>query len=213
MHANFEDPSVPSYIRKNAPKPDLKPYYVTLKDGIQATLFPCVEPLTLPPDLIEFLFVEFNKEVEEGQTYPQLELLTFDEFKGYWLGAFTCVMLTGTDTEIKSGRNWEQEYLGTYYTKPNYVGRCSHICNAGFLVNKRFRGKGIGIELAKSYLKWAPMLGYTYSIFNLVFITNPASWKIWDSLGFERVGIVKKAGVLKGFDEPVDAIIFGKDLV
>lgn len=34
-------------------------------------------------------------------------------------------------------------------------------------------------------------------MFNLVFDSNHASIHLWDSLGFERSGIVKKAGLLK----------------
>jgi len=54
--------------------------------------------------------------------------------------------------------------------------------------------------------------GYIYSIFNLVYETNVASCKIWDGLGFERVGRVKMCGKLKSYDYLVDAIIYGRDL-
>lgn len=54
--------------------------------------------------------------------------------------------------------------------------------------------------------------GYTYSVFNLVYETNTASTKIWDSLGFKRIGRVPGCGNLKSFPEPVDAIIYGRDL-
>lgn len=55
--------------------------------------------------------------------------------------------------------------------------------------------------------------GYTYSVFNLVFANNTASMKIWDDLGFERIGRVKKAARLANSEELVDAVIYGKDLV
>jgi len=54
--------------------------------------------------------------------------------------------------------------------------------------------------------------GYTYSVFNLVYESNTASTKIWDSLGFKRIGRVPGCGNLKSFPEPVDAIIYGRDL-
>ena len=54
--------------------------------------------------------------------------------------------------------------------------------------------------------------GYTYSVFNLVYESNTASTKIWDSLGFKRIGRVPGCGNLKSFEEPVDAIIYGRDL-
>lgn len=79
-------------------------------------------------------------------------------------------------------------------------------------MNSYHRGQKIGYRLAQVYLNWAPLLGYKYSIFNLVFVTNQASWKIWDKLNFEKIGLIPRAGILKGSDEPVDAIIYGKDL-
>lgn len=55
--------------------------------------------------------------------------------------------------------------------------------------------------------------GYVYSIFNLVYDTNVASLRIWDGLGFERIGRVKGAGRLRSYpDRYVDAIIYGRVL-
>jgi RimJ/RimL family protein N-acetyltransferase len=194
-----------------------KPLVLTLKDGSQATLFPFyhkdLNTQKLPSSLVQFLYEEFNVEIERGDTYPYLNTLSKQEFEDYWFCAFTAVLIDGVDITLSEDIDWSQKVLGTYYIKPNYIGRCSHICNAGFLVNPRLRGKSVGKTLGKSYLQWAPILGYSYSVFNLVFATNVASVKIWDSLGFSRIGLVKNAGVLKGHDEPVDAIIFGKDLV
>ena len=53
-------------------------------------------------------------------------------------------------------------------------------------------------------------------MFNLVYETNVASTKIWDSLGFERIGRVKKCGVLKSYPgRKIDAIVqpekYGRD--
>ena len=57
-----------------------------------------------------------------------------------------------------------------------------------------------------------PLQSYTYSVFNLVFETSTASTKIWDSLGFKRIGLIKGAGRLRGYQNPVDAIIYGREL-
>lgn len=55
--------------------------------------------------------------------------------------------------------------------------------------------------------------GYTYSVFNLVYETNVASCRIWDALGFKRIGRVKECGNLRSYpDRLVDAIIYGRDL-
>lgn len=55
--------------------------------------------------------------------------------------------------------------------------------------------------------------GYTYSVFNLVYETNVASCRIWDSLGFDRIGRVPQCGDLKGSPGTlIDSIVYGKDL-
>lgn len=68
--------------------------------------------------------------------------------------------------------------------------------------------------MGEAYLEWAPRLGYTYSVFNLVYESNVASCRIWDALGFERIGRVPRCGNLRGCGgRYVDAIIYGRDLV
>lgn len=50
-------------------------------------------------------------------------------------------------------------------------------------------------------------------MFNLVYETNIASVRIWDALGFKRIGRVPGCGNLKSYpDQLVDAIIYGRDL-
>lgn len=50
-------------------------------------------------------------------------------------------------------------------------------------------------------------------MFNLVYETNVASCRIWDALGFKRIGRVKGCGNLKSYpDQLIDAIIYGRDL-
>ena len=53
----------------------------------------------------------------------------------------------------------------------------AQICNAGFLIPPLQRGKGFGGVLARSYLHYAPQLGYEASVFNLVYVNNVASVK------------------------------------
>lgn len=189
----------------------------TLKDGTEATLYPIyssdLSPSAISESLIHYLHLEFNKEIEKGDTYPTLHSLSRQAFVDYFFMSFTAILLPSTAKPSDDLSNWEDVFLGMYYIKPNYAGRCSHVCNAGFLVNSTKRGLRIGKSLGESYLKWAPLLGYTYSVFNLVFESNEGSVRIWDSLGFDRIGRVPGVGALKGHDKPVDAIIFGKNLV
>jgi len=52
-----------------------------------------------------------------------------------------------------------------------------------------------------------------YSVFNLVYESNTASCRLWDSLGFDRIGRVPGCGQLKGYDKLIDAIQYGRHLV
>lgn len=55
--------------------------------------------------------------------------------------------------------------------------------------------------------------GYTYTVFNLVYENNVASCRIWDALGFKRIGKVPGGGRLRSCPgQYVDAIIYGRDL-
>jgi len=38
------------------------------------------------------------------------------------------------------------------------TGRCSHVCNAGFLTCAAARGKGVGKVMGETYLEYAPKL-------------------------------------------------------
>ena len=54
-------------------------------------------------------------------------------------------------------------------------------------------------------------LGFKASIFNLVFHANQASYKLWETLGYAKIGTIPKVAQLKGADELVDATIFHFD--
>ncbi|KAI5954573.1 hypothetical protein KGF54_002348 [Candida jiufengensis] len=204
---------------KSSPKVKDQLIKFKLKDK-DVTLFNIKDVALVPKNLIVVLQNEFNFVVEEGQTYPYHEPKSYDEFVNYWFVHFVSILIEGdynsiNDSELQnlSVQDWKDKFLGTFYVKPNYTGRCSHVCNAGFIVNHEKRGLGLGKALGSKYLEIAPQLGYIYSVFNLVFDTNVASLKIWDSLGFERIGYIKNVAVLKGYDRLVGAYMFGKDLV
>ncbi|CEL05466.1 Putative Histone acetyltransferase HPA2 [Aspergillus calidoustus] len=192
------------------------PIKTTLKTGKAVTLYPITNgPSSLPQSLLRFLHAEFSAEIERGCTYPMEEAMDFEKFGEYWFGVFGVVALldSGSGGERLSGeRDWERECLGTFYIKPNYPGRCSHVCNAGFLTTGAARNQGVGIVMGKAYLQFAPWLGYKYSVFNLVFENNVASVKIWEKLGFSVIGRVPGAARLANSEELVDALIIGKDL-
>lgn len=207
----FPEPGLPSL------PPSVVPRHVTLRDRqTVATIIPYASRYQVPDSLLRYLSDQFNKEIEGGDTYPMMEMMPFEKFASYWFQNFGAIMLLGdigSADEVTEGKDWSKECLGAFYIKPNYPGRSSHVCNAGFIVTDASRNRGVGRLMGETYLEWAPKLGYTYSVFNLVYETNVASCKIWDALGFKRIGRVKGCGNLKSYpDRFIDAIIYGRDL-
>lgn len=100
---------------------------------------------------------------------------------------------------------------GFFYVKPNYPGRSSHLCNAGFVVPTSARGRGLGHVLARSFISTAPRLGYRGSVFNLVYSSNVASLRLWETHGFSIVGRIPRAGCLRGADGYDDAFVIYRD--
>ncbi|KAL6709664.1 Protein spt10 [Coniothyrium glycines] len=221
MPAMLDDPTSPPILRAIDPSPAIAPRHVTLRNGARATILAFKSPAQPPGPVVSLLCSTLAAEVRSGDTYPMADALPLATFGPYWFGTFAAVMFLGTwggAAEVEAavggagGRGWEEVVLGSFYVKPNYPGRSSHVCNGGFLVAEEKRGLGVGGHLGRAYLAWAPRLGYEYSVFNLVYETNTASLRIWDSLGFERIGRVKKCGRLRSFpDRKIDAIVYGYD--
>lgn len=147
-----------------------------------------------------------NRIVLEGQTYPQAQPLSKAEFAAYWMSQDAFVVRTG-DT---SGQG-QTKILGAFYLKPNFPGRCSHICNAGFIVQPALQGLGMGRLMGEAMLAIAPTKGYTAVMFNLVFETNTPSLKLWQSLGFTQIGCIPQAAHLAD-GRTVDAIMLYRSL-
>ncbi|GAM85312.1 hypothetical protein ANO11243_033160 [Dothideomycetidae sp. 11243] len=228
MPAMLDDPSsqpnvrtsgAPPFPGPNTPLPaGIAPRLFTLRDSATATLLPFGSLSAVPKGLLSRLSAIFNAEIAAGDTYPLIDPVPLERFGPYWFGNFGTAVLAGDlcsrGLDGIADHEWDGLVLGSFYIKPNYPGRSSHVSNAGFLVAEGARGKGLGGLMGKVYIDWAARLGYTYSIFNLVYETNVASIRIWDSLGFQRVGRVKGCGALKSYpDRLIDAIVFGRDLV
>lgn len=77
------------------------------------------------------------------------------------------------------------------------------------------RGQRLGSLAGRSYIHYAPRLGFKGSVFNLVYVSNVASTRIWDALGFAKVGRIPHAGLLvvdaHGKEEYTDAWLIHGD--
>ncbi|WRT66467.1 uncharacterized protein IL334_003426 [Kwoniella shivajii] len=191
-------------------------------DGLILVTYP-ITGADAPKEVIEYLYGIFEAELEGGKTYPQEGPLSLEAYTAYFFGSTTIVgVVQSSSEEIKDslgkaleGKKLDDALGGCYYIKPNYPGRSSH--NGGFIVAPTQRGRKIGLNLGRSYLQYAPELGYKGSVFNLVYKNNAASLAIWDQLGFQRAGLIPNAGRLRtgpnGTEEYVDAVVFFKSFV
>lgn len=172
----LDDPGAPPIYRTSGDVPHpspggplpvgIAPCQVTLRDRVTtATLIPFSAPNQVPLTLLAYLCDQLGREIEKGDTYPMVEPLPLDSFGPYWFGVFGAIMLLG---EVQDGRelhdmarqgcDWERMCLGSFYIKPNYPGRSSHVCNGGFLVTDASRNRGVGRLMGETYLDWAPKL-------------------------------------------------------
>ena len=176
----------------------------------------------MAPEETETVRSLFNEIVAEGTSYPQQTPLSPQGFADYWLkgSAYvvraTAIPQTGEgipedSTAVVTMGN-AANVLGAFYIKPNFPGRCGHICNAGFIVAPAVRGQGLGHGMGKAMLTLARDLGYRAVMYNLVFETNVASLKIWQALDFQEIGRIPQSAHLPD-GRYVDAIMLYKSLV
>jgi L-amino acid N-acyltransferase YncA len=83
--------------------------------------------------------------------------------------------------------------VATAYLKPNQPGFGDHIANAGWMVDRTVRGRGVGRQFAAFVLDEARRSGYRGMQFNSVVSTNKAAIALWESIGFRIVGTVPRA--------------------
>ncbi|KAK6537972.1 hypothetical protein TWF694_010865 [Orbilia ellipsospora] len=134
------------------------------------------------------------------------------QFQSYWFSNYAAIMLRGRDeTLLREGRDWDADCVGTFVVFPRYPGRSAHICSGQFFICDKYRGKGAGKVLISTYLDHATKLGYTSTLFDLIYETNEPMLHILDNQGFKRIGVIKSAAI--GASDPVDSIILSRDLV
>lgn len=185
--------------------------------GVTATIYPIKSVTEVPYNLISFLAQEYNDEIARGDTLPFFDPLSIEEFKNYWFGQFAAVMCIGEDSELGEDitvSDWAKRCIGTFYIKSAYPGRCSHICTSNFLVNAGIRRRGVGFYLCECFLRWAPILGYSRSIIELVFETNIGGRRLLQKCEFKIVGKVNSCAILKSTkDLMINSFIFTKELM
>ncbi|GAA5125516.1 GNAT family N-acetyltransferase [Luteolibacter yonseiensis] len=136
-----------------------------------------------------------------GRTYVFPRDIGEDEARRIWIDAPEATFVFVDEGEI----------LGSYYIKPNQPGQGSHICNCGYVVSGRARGKGVASRMCGHSQLQAVERGFLGMQFNLVVSTNEGAVRLWKKLGFDIVGTLPSA-----FNEPekglVDAYVMFKRL-
>lgn len=123
----------------------------------------------------------WNQVVDEGVAFPQEERLTNKTAKEF----FSEQTYTGVAEDSDSGKT-----VGLYILHPNNVGRCGHICNASFAVERSVRGEHIGEKLALHCLDTAKKKGFGIMQFNAVVATNTHALHLYERLGFKKLGTI-----------------------
>jgi RimJ/RimL family protein N-acetyltransferase len=121
--------------------------------------------------------------IRAGETLAQPCDMTEAEARRWWVDDHRHVFIAEAGGTI----------LGTYYLTPNQPGRGSHVANGGYLAAPWASGRGLGRAMGEHSLRAARELGYLAIQFNLVVVTNEPSIRIWDRLGFTRIGTLPKA--------------------
>ena len=85
------------------------------------------------------------------------------------------------------------EVAGTYVIKDNQPGLGSHVANAGFMTDARFRKHGVGRAMGLHALAEARRLGYLAMQFNFVVKSNTRAVALWESLGFRVMAEIPNA--------------------
>jgi ribosomal protein S18 acetylase RimI-like enzyme len=176
------------------------PFDAKLKDGSPVQLRLAerqdVEPLR---DLYRVI-------VDEGNSYPHDRFPDQEGFMDYWFRGKSTVAAYVPDRVHAVGM------VGAFYLKPNWPGRAGHVANAGFIVAPDWRNRGLGRLLGDTMLSYAKQLGYRGVIFNLVFSENVVARRLWEKLGFEKLGMIPGA-VRKNDGTYQDAMIMFRSLL
>ncbi|KAK4688938.1 hypothetical protein P7C73_g1160, partial [Tremellales sp. Uapishka_1] len=133
-----------------------------IPDGSTVTTYP-VHGREAPQEVLEYLHGVFSVELASGTSYPQEGPMSLEAFIAYFFSSTTIVAIAGPAAnsleEACRGKSAVESVTGCYYI--------SH--NGGFIVPPSQRGRKIGVVLGKSFLQYAPKLGYRASVFNLVY--------------------------------------------
>ncbi len=122
----------------------------------------------------------WNQVVDDGVAFPQEEDLTLETGKAFFAAQDYCGVAEDEKGTVR----------GLYILHPNNVGRCGHICNASYAVDRDSRGEHIGEALVSDCLKTGKKIGYRVLQFNAVVASNVHARHLYERLGFQQLGTI-----------------------
>ena len=123
----------------------------------------------------------WNQVIEEGNVFPHDTFLLLNT-AGYFFARqlFTAV------AEDENGK-----LCGLYILQSNNLGRCKHIADALFAVDKEYRDKGVGEALVKNCMFKAASRGFRILRLSAVTGDDSEYIQIYEKLGFKQFGTLQ----------------------
>jgi len=145
----------------------------------------------------------FHEVVQGGDTYVYAPNITKEDAKKVWFAPnfYTYVLKE------------KGIVAGAYVIRPNHRDLGSHISNAAYVVDKKYRGRGYGKAMGMHSFIEAVKHGYKAMQFNYVISTNEVAIELWKNIGFQVIGIVPEAHQHQKLNRLVDIYIMHKQLV
>lgn len=125
----------------------------------------------------------FHSIVAAGDTYTYPPDTDQQQAYQLWMQAPRLTFVAEEDGEI----------LATYYIKTNQTGGGQHVCNCGYMVSPKARGRGLAKRMCEHSQEIAQQLGYLAMQFNFVVASNQVAVELWNKLGFATVGRLPRA--------------------
>ena len=129
----------------------------------------------------------WNQVVEDGVAFPQEDYLDDESGKEFFDSQTYCGVWEDEDGTVQ----------GLYILHPNNIGRCGHICNASYAVDRNHRGIHIGEALVSDSLKVCRECGFSVLQFNAVVANNIHARHLYSRLGFIQLGTIPKGFRMK----------------
>ena len=130
----------------------------------------------------------WNEVVEDGIAFPQEEFLTEETGRDF----FASQTYSAVAENLETGK-----ICGLYILHPNNVGRCGHICNASYAVDKACRGLHIGEKLVSDCFVQGKKHNFGILQFNAVVASNIHARHLYERMGFIQLGIIPKGFRMK----------------